>query len=160
MLTESDARELTLRMGKCECGCGNITNVSPKKVTRLNIEKGQHYRFCNGHQNRRFIKNHTEQPKEGQFIHSGYVYVLAPKGHPHPTNNRYIKRCRLVMESIVGRYLEHDEQVHHKNMDRSDDSPSNLEILTLSEHNRLHRKIKKMQMMRANGIGDENLEVK
>ena len=132
-------------MGKlCECGCGQITSISPKTSKRENIKQGEYRRFCFGHQNRRFIKNHNKEPKRGQFIHSGYIYVIAPPNHPHPTNKRYIKRCRLVMEEVLGRHLKGKEQVHHKNMDRSDDRPENLEVMCLSEHNKLHRKARGM----------------
>jgi hypothetical protein len=48
------------------------------------------------------------------------------------------------MESILGRYLSGKEQIHHKNMDRSDDRPENLEVMLLSEHNKLHRKARRM----------------
>ena len=130
--------------GLCECCCGQITSISPKTSKKENIRQGEHRRFCFGHQNRRYIKNHSEEPKRGQFIHSGYVYMIAPENHPHPTNKRYIKRCRLVMESTLGRYLDGKEQVHHKNMDRSDDRPENLEVMLLSEHNKLHRKVRRM----------------
>lgn len=130
--------------GLCECGCGQRTNISPKTSKNENIKKGEHRRFCFGHQNRRFIKNNSTKPERGQFLHSGYVYVIAPKNHPRPTNKRYIKRCRLVMEKTLGRYLDGKEQVHHKNMDRSDDRPENLEVMLLSEHNKLHRKARRM----------------
>jgi hypothetical protein len=130
--------------GLCECGCGQVTSIAPKTAKNENIAKWAHRRFCFGHQNRRFIKNHSTEPQRGHFIHSGYVYVIAPEGHPHPTNKRYIKRCRLVMEGVLERYLERKEQVRHKNMNRSDDRPENLEVMLLSDHNRLHRKIRRM----------------
>jgi len=39
----------------------------------------------------------------------------------------------------AGRYLNHDEQVHHVNRVRDDDRPENLEIVSLAEHNRIHK---------------------
>lgn len=131
--------------GLCECGCGEKTTISPKTSKREGVVAGQPRRFCYGHQNRRFIKLHDKAPERGQFIHAGYVYVIAPEEHPRKTNKRYIKRSRLVMEDIIGRYLEKHEQVHHINGDRSDDRPENLEITTLSSHNKIHRKHERLR---------------
>ena len=126
--------------GICECGCGQKTTISPQTSAREGIKRGQPRRFCFGHQNRRFIKNHSHKSKPNQFYHSGYVYVLAPNDHPNPTFNRYIKRSRLVVEKHLGRYLSHDEQVHHTNEIRDDDRIENLEVVSLGQHNTLHKK--------------------
>jgi hypothetical protein len=48
------------------------------------------------------------------------------------------------MEQHLGRYLEKEEQVHHINEIRDDDRIENLQIMSLSDHNKLHRKIEKM----------------
>ena len=45
---------------------------------------------------------------------------------------------RIVMEGILGRKLDTDEHVHHLNSDRADNRPENLEVLTSSEHAKLH----------------------
>lgn len=49
-----------------------------------------------------------------------------------------IDEHRYVMEQHLGRKLRRDEVVHHKNGDTRDNRIENLEVLTLSEHSRLH----------------------
>ena len=50
-----------------------------------------------------------------------------------------IKEHRAVMEQMIGRKLEPGEEVHHIDGDRANNNPSNLMLLTKSEHSRLHR---------------------
>ena len=47
----------------------------------------------------------------------------------------------VVMEKIIGRRLYANEQVHHINHVRHDNRPENLQLLTRSEHMRLHATI-------------------
>lgn len=76
--------------------------------------------------------------KGGRVIDTkGYVLVFAPD-HPAVVN-RYVPEHRLVMEQVLGRYLEAYEEVHHKNGIITDNRPENLEVMTKGEHARLHR---------------------
>lgn len=47
-------------------------------------------------------------------------------------------RARLVMEAHLGRLLRSDELVHHRNGDPADDRLENLQVVSRSEHARLH----------------------
>lgn len=47
---------------------------------------------------------------------------------------------RAVVEASLGRHLRSDEHVHHINGDPTDDRLENLQVLSLSEHTRLHNR--------------------
>lgn len=64
----------------------------------------------------------------------GYILVWMPD-HPRSTKAGYIREHRLVMEEMLGRLLEQQEVVHHKNGKKDDNRPENLEVFpTNGEH--------------------------
>lgn len=68
---------------------------------------------------------------------SGYLYKYMPV-HPDSTKSGYVAEHRLVAEEKLGRRIKSNEDVHHINEDKHDNRPDNLEVLTDSEHSRLH----------------------
>lgn len=46
---------------------------------------------------------------------------------------------RYIMEQHLGRKLNRNEVVHHKNGNKRDNRIENLEIMSLSEHTRIHK---------------------
>ncbi|MBQ8130872.1 MAG: HNH endonuclease [Bacilli bacterium] len=76
----------------------------------------------------------TSFAKQGE-----YVYALI-HGHPNATSKSYVLYHRLVMENYLGRYLTKDEVVHHKDGNKTNNDITNLELMTNSEHTRLHAK--------------------
>ena len=69
---------------------------------------------------------------------NGYIKVKAPNSHPHKDKKGYIMQHRLVMEQHLGRYLEDTEEVHHIDGNKKNNLISNLQLLTKTEHRRIH----------------------
>lgn len=66
--------------------------------------------------------------KGGRIVDkNGYILVYSP-GTPGANRNGYIREHRLVMSQIVGRPLLPKEVVHHKDGNKQNNDPSNLEL--------------------------------
>lgn len=89
--------------------------------------------------------------KKGIKKSRGYICILNPS-HPRADCQGYIKRAILVMEKIIGRFLEPQEVVHHKGTkypmgsyeDKGDDRPKNLQLFAnRSKHLKFHYSFRK-----------------
>lgn len=89
------------------------------------------------HRDKLHIAKNDIPYKGGICYKRGYKFIFVPF-HPHAVN-KYVKKSRLVMEKVIGRFLETYEHVHHINGIRNDDRPENLEITTLPVHMKTHR---------------------
>lgn len=72
-----------------------------------------------------FFEHRKKQTKQ-RLEKSGYLCLSRERVH------------RIVMERLIGRKLDRTEVVHHKNGNRADNRIENLEIMSSSEHTRLH----------------------
>lgn len=76
--------------------------------------------------------------KGGMRKSHGYILQYCPN-HPNHCYENYVRRNRLQMEKLIGRYLTKEEVVHHINGDKSDDRIENLQWLPdNATHSLLH----------------------
>lgn len=85
----------------------------------------------------------------------GYLYE---RSNAHPlTSNGYVHQHRLVVERHLlstnpdskalvqignNKYLDPQLVVHHKNLDRKDNRIENLQVMTNSDHQALHNRLR------------------
>ena len=70
-------------------------------------------------------------------VAGGRIAIYIPD-HPKANNRGYILHSRYVMEQHLEHLLESGEEVHHINGDETDDRIENLQVLSKSEHAKLH----------------------
>lgn len=116
------------RLGICACGCG----------AQIGIRRNDGFL-------RRFVNKHSSRGENNPKYHDGtrisrwgYKMIYSPN-HQHRDSHNCVLEHRLVMEKHLGRYLEPQERVHHKNENKLDNRIENLELLkTESDHVLLH----------------------
>jgi len=119
--------------GKLVCKrCGSTENVAYRKDSKY-----QGYcRKCIT----RYLRKNTV--KTGKWINpDGYVMVSGVYDNPRSSKkNTSVEEHILVMEKHIGRFLLKTEVVHHIDRNKQNNDISNLQLLTQSEHSKIHAK--------------------
>lgn len=100
-------------------------------------------------------RNHNY--KGGSIASNGYKIIFVGKAHHLADVRGYAYEHRVVAEQKFGRRLAPKEQVHHKDENKLNNHPDNLEIVkSFKEHRFLHRK----KDSRLRNPDEENISIK
>ena len=137
-IEKTNHRQGNSYLWKFKCPVCNKTVLKPKYEGNIN-------RTCS------WVCRDKRRGKKEYIIGAGYVFINKPN---HPSVNKYykyVKRCNLVIEKHIGRYLVKGEVVHHINNIRDDDRIENLKLMTKKEHRRYHLLQRKDTIKRITG---------
>lgn len=120
----------------CICKCGNKKIVSTghlksghtKSCGCLKSETSRNLAYKNLAGKKKISENKTLQKR----IVGGYIKIH-DRNHARSDKSGFVFEHIVVMENIIGRCLSKNENVHHKNGDRSDNRPENLELWDTSQ---------------------------
>lgn len=80
----------------------------------------------------------------------GYQYIKV-------SGRGWVPKHRHIMEQLVSRKLARQEDVHHRNGNKRDNRPENLQLLSKSEHRKLHRRAERLGLILISLDGWEDL---
>lgn len=97
----------------------------------------------------------TKAPGEKLISGDGYYMIKTPPGYKGKTyiGGRYIYEHRYIMEKKLGRPLKYNENVHHKDGNKLNNSLSNLVLETRKEHTQHEKPAKKASTQQKNSGG-------
>lgn len=82
------------------------------------------------------------RPTQGIITRSDGRRMIRIYNHPNANKNNQIPYAHYIIEKQLNRYLDKDEIVHHKDGNPANDDINNLQLMSLSEHIKLHNKLK------------------
>lgn len=131
----SKCQDKTARKKGKYISCAYCSKIKyfPKSYIETALNK-HGMRFCG--------KKCCDKAKQSGLLPVGFKFKNQKKeNHPYKLIMVKGKRYRLhrwIMQEHIGRKLERWEHVHHINGDKKDNRIENLEIISASNHNKLH----------------------
>jgi hypothetical protein len=118
----------------CACGCGHPAPIAKRTRSQRGQIKGQFLRFISGHNANLF--DSEEQRRRASFRNPDSLRYSGSRENYVKYKGRHMHR--VVAEKILNRPLAPGEIVHHIDGDKWNNDPSNLQVMTQSEHIKLH----------------------
>lgn len=115
---------------ECEV-CGKAIRKAPSQIQTKKYCSHE----CQGKAVSRRAIGREHNGKPVLMTSGGYLKVWEP-GHPAARAN-WVLEHRLVVEKVIGRYLDTKEHIHHKDGNKTNNHPDNLEIMSHNDHSRL-----------------------
>jgi len=149
----------------CKCGCGKLTKKINHTITKKNRFKGNYNKFISGHHSKGIPKSFIQKQKMAETRKRWYknnpqkallkaekesITKIINGTHSKENNGRwkgggnrfYHHLARKIYEEFYGTKLLNNQIIHHKDKNFKNNSPSNLLILTPSEHTSLHNNLR------------------
>lgn len=99
---------------------------------------------------------HSKKPAERTIDTFGYCWVLKPN-HPQANPRGYVREHRLVMEQKLGRLLLSTEDVHHKDGNKQNNDPENLEVFPSRGDHIRHHNLEDSTAKQLKNLSDEEI---
>lgn len=131
---KSDYLNYIFKWGYCWCGCGTeLPSLRYKWWIR---------RYISNHKNIGKFGKYSAHYKTGvtEDKSRGYATIIR-RHHKYRDNRNRVYLHRYLKELDLGYYLTPEYDVHHKNEDKRDNSPENLEVLLKGDHTREHNPV-------------------
>lgn len=116
---------------ECACGCGYIITDRDSN-SRLRTYRHGHGMVINLPHS--VGKDHYNWKGGKKYDTRGYLMIRVGV-------RKYRPEHVIVMEQTLGRQLTEDEAVHHKNGIKDDNRLENLQLVTKSEHSKIHNSL-------------------
>lgn len=122
-----------LRQGRYR-HCSRCIYNNKRKTCECGVKMNPQSTYCIKCSNSKNLGASNGNWKGGKTTTSKGYTLRTCKNHPRATKNgSYVLEHILVMEEHLGRLLEPNENVHHKNTLRNDNNLSNLELWVTSQ---------------------------